>query len=264
MTAPAPFPAVGSYSAPRGATPPSPTSRANPSALGSTVSAGLRGRRNRRMEAIVEYNRLGRSSMSVSKICLGTMHFGPKADEAESHAILDRAARAGHHLHRHRQRVRRRAGSGPLGGDHRHVVRRPARRSVTRSCWRPRCTRRWSDLGRPTRTRGFSAYKVRQASRRTPCVGCRPTGSTSTKSTTSTGRVIRRGVLGNLRARRGRRGRALRRFEQLLRLGSGQAAAAGLAARLRRLRLRADPVQPAQPGARDGGATSGPGLRHRR
>jgi aryl-alcohol dehydrogenase-like predicted oxidoreductase len=39
----------------------------------------------------MEYNKLGRSTMSVSKICLGTMHFGPKATEEESHAILDKA-----------------------------------------------------------------------------------------------------------------------------------------------------------------------------
>lgn len=39
----------------------------------------------------MEYNRLGRSNLIVSKVCLGTMHFGPKADEATSHAILDRA-----------------------------------------------------------------------------------------------------------------------------------------------------------------------------
>lgn len=43
----------------------------------------------------MEYNRLGRSNMVVSKICLGTMHFGPKADEATSHAILDRALELG-------------------------------------------------------------------------------------------------------------------------------------------------------------------------
>ena len=43
----------------------------------------------------MEYNRLGRSTMSVSKICLGTMHLGPKADEAESHKILDRAVEMG-------------------------------------------------------------------------------------------------------------------------------------------------------------------------
>jgi len=39
----------------------------------------------------MEYTKLGRSTMSVSKICLGTMHFGPKATEEESHQILDRA-----------------------------------------------------------------------------------------------------------------------------------------------------------------------------
>jgi aryl-alcohol dehydrogenase-like predicted oxidoreductase len=33
--------------------------------------------------------------MSVSKICVGTMHFGPKASEEESHAILDRALEMG-------------------------------------------------------------------------------------------------------------------------------------------------------------------------
>ncbi|WP_375425419.1 aldo/keto reductase [uncultured Friedmanniella sp.] len=43
----------------------------------------------------MEYTKLGRSAMSVSRICLGTMHFGPKATEEESHAILDRAVEMG-------------------------------------------------------------------------------------------------------------------------------------------------------------------------
>ncbi|GAA2100342.1 aldo/keto reductase [Microlunatus panaciterrae] len=43
----------------------------------------------------MEYTKLGRSNMSVSKICLGTMHFGPKADEQQSFAILDRALELG-------------------------------------------------------------------------------------------------------------------------------------------------------------------------
>lgn len=33
--------------------------------------------------------------MSVSKICLGTMHFGPKASEEVSHQILDKAFEIG-------------------------------------------------------------------------------------------------------------------------------------------------------------------------
>jgi len=43
----------------------------------------------------MKYGELGRSGMNVSKICLGTMHFGPKAMEEESHAILDKALSMG-------------------------------------------------------------------------------------------------------------------------------------------------------------------------
>ena len=43
----------------------------------------------------MNYGKLGASNLSVSKICLGTMHFGPKADEKESFAIMDRALEAG-------------------------------------------------------------------------------------------------------------------------------------------------------------------------
>jgi aryl-alcohol dehydrogenase-like predicted oxidoreductase len=43
----------------------------------------------------MEYVKLGKSNTTVSKICLGTMHFGPKATEAESFAIMDRALEAG-------------------------------------------------------------------------------------------------------------------------------------------------------------------------
>jgi aryl-alcohol dehydrogenase-like predicted oxidoreductase len=39
--------------------------------------------------------RLGRSGLVVSEICMGTMTFGSQADQAESHAILDKAFDAG-------------------------------------------------------------------------------------------------------------------------------------------------------------------------
>ena len=39
--------------------------------------------------------RLGRTGLTVSEICMGTMTFGSQADEKESHAILDRADAAG-------------------------------------------------------------------------------------------------------------------------------------------------------------------------
>jgi aryl-alcohol dehydrogenase-like predicted oxidoreductase len=39
----------------------------------------------------MEYTHLGRSGLSVSRLCLGTMNFGWKSDEADAHAIMDRA-----------------------------------------------------------------------------------------------------------------------------------------------------------------------------
>jgi aryl-alcohol dehydrogenase-like predicted oxidoreductase len=39
----------------------------------------------------MEYTQLGRSGLSVSRLCLGTMNFGPETPEPESHAIMDRA-----------------------------------------------------------------------------------------------------------------------------------------------------------------------------
>ena len=43
----------------------------------------------------MEYTHLGRSGLSVSRLCLGTMNFGPETSEEDSHAIMDRALDAG-------------------------------------------------------------------------------------------------------------------------------------------------------------------------
>ncbi|OLF18892.1 aldo/keto reductase [Actinophytocola xanthii] len=39
----------------------------------------------------MEYTHLGRSGLSVSRLVLGTMNFGPETSEEDSHAIMDRA-----------------------------------------------------------------------------------------------------------------------------------------------------------------------------
>src|SRR5258708_2183466 len=39
----------------------------------------------------MQYAKLGRSNLSVSKICLGTMHFGTLTPEDESYRIMDKA-----------------------------------------------------------------------------------------------------------------------------------------------------------------------------
>lgn len=43
----------------------------------------------------MEYTHLGRSGLSVSRLCLGTMNFGPETSEEDSHAIMDRALDVG-------------------------------------------------------------------------------------------------------------------------------------------------------------------------
>jgi aryl-alcohol dehydrogenase-like predicted oxidoreductase len=43
----------------------------------------------------MELTRLGRTGLKVSRICLGTMNFGPETEELEAHRIMDRAIDAG-------------------------------------------------------------------------------------------------------------------------------------------------------------------------
>jgi NDP-hexose C3-ketoreductase / dTDP-4-oxo-2-deoxy-alpha-D-pentos-2-ene 2,3-reductase len=43
----------------------------------------------------MEYTNLGRTGLSVSRLCLGTMNFGPVTEEADSFVIMDRALEHG-------------------------------------------------------------------------------------------------------------------------------------------------------------------------
>jgi NDP-hexose 2,3-enoyl reductase len=43
----------------------------------------------------MEYIHLGRSGLSVSRLCLGTMNFGPETEESGSFPIMDRAHEVG-------------------------------------------------------------------------------------------------------------------------------------------------------------------------
>ncbi|PJF44707.1 MAG: aldo/keto reductase [Phototrophicales bacterium] len=43
----------------------------------------------------MQYTQLGRSGLKVSRLCLGTMNFGPETSEADSHVIMDAALENG-------------------------------------------------------------------------------------------------------------------------------------------------------------------------
>ena len=43
----------------------------------------------------MKYTKLGKSNLTVSRICLGTMHFGGSTSEEEAFRIMDRALELG-------------------------------------------------------------------------------------------------------------------------------------------------------------------------
>jgi len=46
----------------------------------------------------MQYTHLGRSGLSVSRLCLGTMNFGPQTDEPAAHFHHGRRPRSGDQL----------------------------------------------------------------------------------------------------------------------------------------------------------------------
>ena len=43
----------------------------------------------------MEFAQLGRTGLKVSRLCLGTMNFGPQSSEEDSFAIMDKALELG-------------------------------------------------------------------------------------------------------------------------------------------------------------------------
>ncbi len=109
----------------------------------------------------MEYTKLGRSTMTVSKICVGTMHFGPKASEEESHAILDKALGMGINFFDTANVYGGDAGKGrseEIVGS--WLASRPGVRDeivLATKVYNP-----MGDLGVARSEGGFSAYKVRK------------------------------------------------------------------------------------------------------
>ena len=122
----------------------------------------------------MEHRPLGRTGVKVSSLCLGCMMFGGKTNPDDSIAIIDRAIDAGHQLHRHGQRLQP----------------RPERRGHRQGAETQRQAqpRRAGDEGprrdgrrRPEHAGNSRRHIIQRARRR--CGGCRPTGSTCTRST---------------------------------------------------------------------------------
>ena len=77
----------------------------------------------------MNFTHLGRTGLRVSRLCLGTMNFGPETDEPTSFAIMDRAHERRNQLLRLGQRLRSVEGTRRYRGDRGSLVRarrRPA------------------------------------------------------------------------------------------------------------------------------------------
>ena len=88
----------------------------------------------------MKYTALGRTGLSVSRLCLGTMNFGPRASEADSFAIMDRAVEDGINFFDTANVYGRPIGTGTTETDCRQAGSRRAVGGATRSCWPPRST----------------------------------------------------------------------------------------------------------------------------
>ena len=106
----------------------------------------------------MEYTTLGRTGLKVSRLCLGTMNFGPQTNEADSHKIMDRALERGVNFFDTADRYGRDISMGfteeiigrwlAQGGRREQIVL---------------ATKVFGAMGQGVNDRGLSAYHIRQA-----------------------------------------------------------------------------------------------------
>src|SRR5262245_4675699 len=106
----------------------------------------------------MQYARLGRSGLKVSRLCLGTMNFGPQASEADSFAMMDKALDLGINFFDTANRYGGRIGIGATeeiigrwlaqGGRRERIVL---------------ATKVYGAMGGGANDRGLSAYHIRRA-----------------------------------------------------------------------------------------------------
>lgn len=108
----------------------------------------------------MQYTSLGRTGAQVSRICLGTMNFGPVVDAPGSHVILDRALAAGVNFFDCADVY----GSGPFGDAYGQsegvlgewIERQQRDRLIV-------ATKLWGPMGEGPNDRGLSAVHIRHA-----------------------------------------------------------------------------------------------------
>jgi len=106
----------------------------------------------------MQFTHLGRTGLSVSRLCLGTMNFGPQASEADSFAIMDKALELGINFFDTANRY-----GGNLGvGATEQIIGRWLAQGGRRGQI-VLATKVYGPMGEGKNDRGLSAYHIRQA-----------------------------------------------------------------------------------------------------
>ena len=106
----------------------------------------------------MQYTNLGRTGLQVSKLCLGTMNFGPRTSEADSYAIMDHALEVGVNFFDTANRYGREISNGHteeiIG---RWLAQGGRREQIVLA------TKLYGAMGDGPNDKGLSAYHIRQA-----------------------------------------------------------------------------------------------------
>ena len=130
----------------------------------------------------MQFTHLGRTGLRVSRICLGTMNFGPETDEPTSFSIMDSALEAGINFFDSANVYGRSKGRGATE----EIVGRWFAQGGGRREKVVMATKLYGDMGDWPNEGRLSALNIRRACDASLQAGCRPTTSTSTRCTTST------------------------------------------------------------------------------
>ena len=107
----------------------------------------------------MDYTHLGRTGLKVSRLCLGTMNFGPLTAEADSFAIMDRALELGFNFFDTANVYGRRMGEGVTE----QIVGRWLAQGGGRREQIVLATKVYGRMGDGPNDRRLSAYHIRRA-----------------------------------------------------------------------------------------------------
>ena len=107
----------------------------------------------------MEYTRLGRTGLKVSRLCLGTMNFGPHTSEKDSFAIMDRALELGINFFDTANTYGGRPGEGVTE----QIIGRWLAQGGGRRERIVLATKVYGKMGDGPNDRGLSAYHIRRA-----------------------------------------------------------------------------------------------------